>query len=90
MDKQKFIQEVLKCDICRKYLAFSMYNPIKVPRDYRDIDGKMVACTITGKPYDEYVKSLQDQEDKKRIDFRKEYEEHITAHLKQISELCEA
>jgi hypothetical protein len=88
MNKQKFIQEVLKCDICKHYLVMCMYNPVKVPLDYREIDGKVIACTISGKPYDEYVKSLHDSQIKEAKDYYNQYESHIKEHLKQITEIA--
>lgn len=75
------IAKMLKCDICRGYLAVSMVSPIRCPgMDYREINGKKVPYTSTGIPWDEYIQSYEDLDNKRREAYIKEHKAHLIEH----------
>lgn len=79
--KQAAFAEMLKCPICRGYIAVSMKSPLRCPgKDSRIIDGKRVAYTSTGIPWDEYVKAHKDRDDKRYKDYVEKHRDHLIAH----------
>jgi len=75
------IAKMIECNICRGFLAVSMISPLRCPgMDYREIDGKQIAYTATGIPWNEYVQKFEDQKNKEYEDYKNTHKEHLIEH----------
>ena len=85
--KQMYIGEIIKCEICFTDLSNRMETPIRCPgMDYRNINGKSVAYTTTGIPWDEYIQGFKKRDRKRWVDYFMENKQHIDKHHKEIAD----
>jgi hypothetical protein len=72
---------VLKCGVCKGYLAACMKTPLWCPgKSYRKVGGKLVAYTSTGILWSKFVKDHEDRDKKRASEYFKKHKEHIAEH----------
>ena len=83
-DRAKKMQTILACDICRRYLAHAMIEPLRCPGlSYDEPSGrKYVGTKGTGsfRWWDEIVKEHEEQHEKERLAFLETNKQHLQEH----------
>jgi hypothetical protein len=79
-EKRERIKKMLSCDICKQYLALSMFQPLRCPGLSYNEKGEQV--TGSGKLWSEIVKEHEEAHAKELQEFREKYSQHMKEHLK--------
>ncbi len=82
-DLSKRLIEILDCDICTKYLAYGMAEPLRCTGLNYDNNGKSYVGEIgtnSFKYWEDIVKEHEDILKKDRIDFIKTNKNHLLEH----------
>lgn len=65
---------VCKCNVCKEYLAHSMYQPLRCGGIHYE---NGLACANSGKPWKEIVEEHDLECDQKRLAYWKEHKQHL-------------
>ena len=81
-DREEVIDEMMKCDICRGYLAVCMVEPVRCPglgiENGRYYVGRKGTSSFQW--WDEILKEVKDRQEKERQAYFEANKEHLLKH----------